>query len=110
MGLARGSPQNPNGIRHQEMTRVETLLMLQKRAFDSSPWHSVLNALDGVTEEVFLQVPPRHNGFPWMDGSIRDIVYHIAGDKLVQLDAAFGDGSITWKTLPIEKTDMPTMI
>lgn len=92
------------------MSRVDYLLMLQKRAFASSPWHGVLSALDGVSEDAFLHVPSRHNGFPWMDGSIRDIVYHIAGDKLVQLDSAFGDGSITWKSLPIEKGEMPTML
>jgi uncharacterized damage-inducible protein DinB len=31
-----------------------------------------------------------------MNGSIQDIVFHVAGDKRVQLSAAFEGGSVTW--------------
>jgi uncharacterized damage-inducible protein DinB len=60
-------------------------------------------ALEGVSDEAFDQVPDRHNGFPWMNGSIRDIVYHVAGDKLVQINHAFGDGTMNWENVPVDK-------
>lgn len=89
--------------------QIESLAM---RAFSESPWHSLLSALKGVSEEAFFFVPQRHNGFPWMDGSIRDIVYHVTGDKIVQLSAAFDDGIETWDSLKtkLSKSDMATMI
>jgi hypothetical protein len=60
-------------------------------------------ALEGVSDEAFDQVPDRHNGFPWMNGSIRDIVYHVTGDKLVQMNHAFGDGTMNWENVPVDK-------
>lgn len=89
--------------------RVRHLLELQRRAFSASPWHSVLGALDGITESVFFHKPTNHSGFPWMDGSICNIVYHLTGDKLVQCSSAFDNGGVTWDNLPISKTDIPTM-
>jgi hypothetical protein len=86
------------------------LVDLAERAFRKSPWHSLMAALEGVADEAFTWVPARHNGFPWMEGSIRDIVYHVAGDKLVQLSHAFGDASVTWETLSLQKRDKETMI
>lgn len=86
------------------------LIDFANRAFEKSPWHSLMSALDGVSDEVFITLPSRHNGFPWMDGSIRDIVYHVAGDKLVQLNHAFGDGLINWENLPMKKSERATMI
>jgi hypothetical protein len=81
----------------------EILTDLAERAFSKSPWHSLMSALEGVSDEAFTWLPDRHNGFPWMNGSIQDIVYHVTGDKLVQLNHAFGDGSMNWENVPIAK-------
>ncbi|HWP31405.1 MAG TPA: DinB family protein [Fimbriimonadales bacterium] len=91
---------------------VESLLHYQERSFAKSPWHSLMGALKGISEEVFFWVPPKHHGFPWMDGSIRDIVYHVTGDKLVQISTAFEGGIVTWDTLKseLEKENMETMM
>lgn len=91
---------------------VESLLYYQERAFAKSPWHSLLGALEGIREEIFFWVPPKHHGFPWMNGSIRDIVYHVTGDKLVQISAAFEGGSSTWDTIKseLEREDMEAMM
>lgn len=90
--------------------RIQLLRTLQARAFRESRWHSLLGALERVTDEQFSHVPEFHKGFPWMDGSIRSIVYHVAGDTLVQCSAAFGDGSVTWDTLKIPKESREQMI
>jgi uncharacterized damage-inducible protein DinB len=89
---------------------VETLLLMQQRAFRTSPWHSLLNSLEGIGEDVFARAPTRHSGFPWMDGSIRDILYHVTGDKMVQYSQAFGDGSVTWDTLRISRSTLEEML
>ena len=81
----------------------QILADLAERAFSKSPWHSLMSALEGVTDEAFTWLPERHSGFPWMDGSIQDIVYHVAGDKLVQLNHAFGDATMNWENVPISK-------
>ncbi|MDQ2985903.1 MAG: DinB family protein [Armatimonadota bacterium] len=86
------------------------LIDLATRAFERSPWHSLMAALEEVTLEAFTALPQRNNGFPWMDGSIRDIVYHVTGDKLVQVNHAFGDGDINWENISIHKTDKETMM
>ena len=91
------------------MSRVDVLLKLQKRAFESSQWHSLKAALDDVDDHVFVWKPAKHEGFPWMDGSIRDIVYHVTGDKLVQLSHAYGDGSVNWANVSIVKDDLHVM-
>lgn len=69
-----------------------------------------MSALEGVSDEAFMWLPDRHNGFPWMNGSIQDIVYHVTGDKLVQLNHAFGDASINWENLPVARADKDTML
>lgn len=91
---------------------VKSLLQYQESAFAKSPWHSLRAALKGVSEDVFFWVPPKYHGFPWMDGSIRDIVYHVTGDKLVQISAAFEGGMLTWDALKVEleKENMKTMM
>ncbi len=90
----------------------EILLRLQVKAFSSSPWHSVMSAINGVSEAIFFQTPVRHNGFPWMNGSMSDIVYHLTGDKLVQLSTAFDEGQENWKTMEskLNKTEMSKML
>ena len=94
------------------MNRVEKLLMLQKRAFDSSQWHSLRGALEGVDDDLFIWTPPKYDGFDFMNGSIRDIVYHVTGDKLVQVNQAFGDGSATWDEMErrIAESSRETML
>lgn len=92
------------------MNPVDKLLYLQKRAFESSPWHSLKAALANIGETEFLWIPPKHQGFPWMNGSIRDIVYHVSGDKLVQVSAALGGGEITWENVGLGKADIGSMM
>ncbi|MBL1148651.1 MAG: DinB family protein [Armatimonadetes bacterium] len=91
-------------------SKVEFLRRLQDRAFRKSPWHSLLGSLDGVEEDVFTWTPDKSEGFPWMNGSIQDILYHATGDKLVQCSHAFGDSSLTWDNLKICKASLPEMI
>jgi uncharacterized damage-inducible protein DinB len=95
-----------------KMLSVGQLESLAMRAFSESPWHSLLSALKGISEKTFFFVPQQHRGFPWMDGSIRDIVYHVTGDKIVQLSAAFGGGKETWDSLAskLSKSDMAKMM
>lgn len=45
-----------------------------------------------------------------MNGSIQDILYHVTGDKLVQLDHAFGDASLTWDNISITKASLAQMV
>ncbi|MEM4409558.1 MAG: DinB family protein [Candidatus Caldarchaeum sp.] len=78
------------------MDRKAFLELLLHQAYEGSPWHSLCGALDGIKPEIFQWRPESHYGFPWMDGSIRDILFHVIGDKMVQLDLAFGDGKLTW--------------
>jgi len=95
-----------------KMLSVGQLESLAMRAFSESPWHSLLSALKDITEETFFFVPERHSGFPWMNGSICDIVYHVTGDKIVQLSAAFDGGNETWDSLKtkLSKSDMAAMV
>ncbi|MCH8275108.1 MAG: DinB family protein [Armatimonadetes bacterium] len=94
------------------MDRVELLLALQKRAFEKSHWHSLIGALKDLNERLFCWKPETHAGFEWMEGSIRDIVFHVTGDKLVQASQAFGDGSVTWESMTdlIRKTGVESMV
>lgn len=45
-----------------------------------------------------------------MNGSVANIVYHVSGDKLVQLSAAFGGGEITWDNLTLTKGSADEML
>lgn len=109
MGWRRRRPEDDSGMSHVKQ-KVELLLTLQERAFRSSPWHSLLNSLDGIPPEMFSRAPDRHSGFPWMDGSVRDIVYHVAGDKFVQHSQAFSDGSLTWDNVPVTRGPIEAML
>lgn len=84
--------------------------MLQRRAFHTSPWHSLKAALEDLSEDVFVWQPPRHTGFPWLNGSIRDIVYHVTGDKLIQINHAFGDSSLNWENVALSKAAKTKML
>ncbi|MBA3726254.1 MAG: DinB family protein [Armatimonadetes bacterium] len=89
---------------------ADDLAELLNRAFDKSPWHSVKGALEGLEYGTFVWLPERHAGFPWMNGSIRDILFHVTGDKLVQINHAFGDCSLDWKRMPLAKGDLAEML
>ena len=67
----------------------QTLFFLDQ-AFQRSKWHSLKGNLQSVTPDDWLWVPP--------DGrrSIRDIVEHIAGAKLLYDNHAFGDAKLAW--------------
>ncbi len=94
------------------MWSKEALETLTIRAYKESPWHSLLSALKDLSESAFFHAPATHRGFDWMDGSVRDIVYHVTGDKHVQLSAAFGGGVENWTTVAQShsKHDMETML
>jgi uncharacterized damage-inducible protein DinB len=66
------------------------LLYLMDEAFQGTKWHSLLGNLQSVKAEDWLWVPP--------DGrrSIRDIVQHVAGAKLMYRNHAFGEADLTW--------------
>ncbi|HUS15180.1 MAG TPA: DinB family protein [Chloroflexia bacterium] len=68
---------------------VSELLYLLDAAF-TGPWHSLLENLKAVTPEDWTWVPPGGTR------SIRDIVGHVGGCKLMYHNHAFGDAQLTW--------------
>ncbi len=75
---------------------------LKKRleaAYQGSRWHSLQSALKDITPEEAEWKPPAYKGFPWMQGSIVEIVFHVGGDSLYQLDHALGERRLTWEEL-----------
>lgn len=68
-------------------------------AYRGSRWHSVREAIKGLQADEATWQPPHYRGFPWAHGSIVEILFHIAGDTLYQLDYAFGKRSLTWDEL-----------
>lgn len=69
---------------------VDQLLYLLDRAFDGREWHSLLGNLRAVTEADWRWVP-RHG-----HRSIRDIVQHVGGCKLMYEDHASGAATLWW--------------
>ena len=82
-----------------ERTIVEHLKSQLENAYRGSRWHSLLSALKDVTPEEAAWKPPAYAGFPWMKGSIVEIVFHVGGDSLYQLDQALGKRELTWEVL-----------
>lgn len=78
---------------------VSQLLFLLDEAFEAQKWHSLLNNLRAVTPDDWTWVPPGGRR------SIRDIVLHIGGAKLMYHNQAFGDASLTWDDPVIEDSD-----
>jgi len=68
-------------------------------AYQGSQWHSFQSALKGIQPEEALWTPPAYKGFPWMKGSILEIVFHVGGDSLYQLDYALGQRKLSWDEL-----------
>jgi hypothetical protein len=78
---------------------IEHLRRGLEAAYRGSRWHSLRHALKGITPEEATWRPPAYQGFPWMRGSILEIVFHVGGDSLYQLDYALGERALTWEEL-----------
>ncbi len=78
---------------------IEQLKRALKSAYEESRWHSFKSALKGIRPEEALWIPPAYQGFPWMRGSILEIVFHVGGDSLYQLDQALGHRRLSWEEL-----------
>ena len=79
--------------------QVQLLLNALKRAWRDSRWHALKRAIKGLTHEEASWRPPAYKGFAWSSGSIMDILFHVGGDCLIQIDYAFHDGQLTWEEL-----------
>ncbi|MBI3911385.1 MAG: DinB family protein [Armatimonadetes bacterium] len=78
---------------------VEHLLWQFHQAWEGSRWHSLRAVLDGLTEEEAAWTPPAYAGFSWMRGSIREILFHLGGDYLFQINRVLGDASWAWERI-----------
>lgn len=79
--------------------QVQLLLDALKRAWRDSRWHAFKRAIKGLTDEETRWHPPAYKGFAWSSGSIMDILFHVGGDCLIQIDYAFRNGQLTWEEL-----------
>lgn len=68
-------------------------------AYRTSPWHSFRKAIAGLKPDEAVWCPPHYKGFPWAHGSILEILFHVGGDTLYQLDYAFGERTLRWEQL-----------
>ncbi|MFN4218162.1 MAG: DinB family protein [Candidatus Bipolaricaulia bacterium] len=68
-------------------------------AYRESRWHSLKAAMKGLQPDEATWQPPHYKGFSWAHGSIVEILFHVAGDTLYQLDYAFGKRMLTWDAL-----------
>ncbi len=68
-------------------------------AYRTSPWHSLRKAIAGLKPDEAAWCPPHYKGFPWAHGSMLEILFHVGGDTLYQLDYAFGARTLTWEQL-----------
>ena len=73
------------------MTReaIESYLYLMDAGFDGPDWSSLISNLNTVTPEDWEWVPPGSAR------SIRDIVRHVGGVKVMAYDQAFGGATLT---------------
>ncbi len=78
---------------------VEHLQRRLEESFRSSPYHSFLGSLQGVTDDEARWIPTHYRGYPHMTGTILNLAYHVAGDRFVLVSTAFGDGLVTWKKM-----------
>jgi uncharacterized damage-inducible protein DinB len=86
-------------MRTMSAPAVTQLLFLLDQAFEDQKWHSLLNNLATVTRDDWTWAPP--------DGrrSIRDIVLHVGGGKLMYHNQAFGDAALAWDDPVIENNE-----
>lgn len=73
------------------MTGVQQLLYLLDEAFEGNESHSLLTNLRSVSFEEWTWLPAGGAR------TIRDIVQHVGGCKLMYENHAFGDASLTWE-------------
>jgi len=85
--------------------RVELLLEFLDRAYAKSRWHSLLSAVEGLTAEEAAWTPPRFAGFPFMNGSICDLVFHVGADKLFQISRRAIDAGISDRRGSLEEDE-----
>lgn len=78
---------------------LERLQRQLEAAYRTSRWHSLKEVCGGLKPEEAAWVPPHYKGFPWAKGSILELIFHVAGDTLYQLDYAFGSRTLTWNQL-----------
>ncbi|HKP51282.1 MAG TPA: DinB family protein [Chloroflexia bacterium] len=83
---------------------VSQLLYLLDEAFEGPKWHSLLGNLQSVTPDDWLWVPEGGRR------SIRDIVQHVGGAKLLYDNHAFGDAKISWDDPVVEGGDAVSTI
>ncbi len=69
---------------------VEQLLYLLDEAFAGEDWHSLLAKVRTVSPEAWGWVPPGGHR------SIRAVVQHVGGCKLMDENHAFGDATFDW--------------
>lgn len=81
------------------ITRVEVLKANLEAAYSGSHWHSFRASIKGLSEDEARWTPPHYEGFPWMDGSILRIIFHLGGDAHFQLDHAMGEKALSWEIL-----------
>jgi hypothetical protein len=65
-------------------------LYLLDAAFSGPDWHSLLTNLSAVTPDDWTWVPPGGSR------SIRDIIRHVGGSKLMYHEYAFGEAKLTF--------------
>jgi hypothetical protein len=80
---------------------IDVLKQDLETAYHGSHWHSFQSALKGLSQDEALWKPPHYQGFPWMDGSIQNIIFHVGGDNFYQLDYALGERRLTWDELQV---------
>ena len=73
-----------------EAPAVAQVLYFLDEAFAGTAWHSLLGNLESVTPDDWLWVPPGGRR------SIRDLVQHVGGAKLLYHNHAFGDARMHW--------------
>ena len=83
---------------------LSQLLYLLDEAFEGNVEHSLLGNLRSLAPDDWTWVPP--------DGhrSIRDIVQHVGGCKVMYENHAFGDGGLTWEHPLVDGEDALTSI
>ena len=79
--------------------KIESLKRDLKAAYEGSKWHSFKSAVNKLEVDEGLWKPDHYKGFPHMDGSILNIIFHLGGDSHYQLDHAVGNRALNWEIL-----------
>ena len=70
---------------------VDQLLYLLDEAFAGEDWHALLRQLHAITPVEWCWAPPGGQR------TIRDIVQHVGGCKVMYENYAFGDATLSWE-------------